>query len=101
MSNANGSQRAGPIMLLSSTICTQSATIRHAQARGKRVPAFDLPGRIALGGALSRALPMNASQSNIFAVVLDKVHQANRALMAEGLLPAGIDQSRVVVEPPR
>src|SRR5262245_24350411 len=44
---------------------------------------------------------MNASQSNIFAVVLDKVHQANRALMAEGLLPAGIDQSRVVVEPPR
>ena len=44
---------------------------------------------------------MKASQLNIFAVVLDKVHQANRALMAEGLLPAGIDQSRVVVEPPR
>ena len=44
---------------------------------------------------------MKASQLNVFAVVLDKVHQANRALMAEGLLPAGIDQSRVVVEPPR
>ena len=44
---------------------------------------------------------MKANQLNVFAVVLDKVHQANRALMAEGLLPAGIDQSRVVVEPPR
>ena len=44
---------------------------------------------------------MKASPTNIFAVVLDKVHQANRALVAEGLLPAGIDQSRVVVEPPR
>ncbi len=44
---------------------------------------------------------MKSRQTNIFATVLDKVHQANDALMAEGLLPAGIDQSRVVVEPPR
>jgi arginyl-tRNA synthetase len=44
---------------------------------------------------------MKSRQTNIFATVLDKVHQANHALMAEGLLPAGIDQSRVVVEPPR
>jgi arginyl-tRNA synthetase len=38
---------------------------------------------------------------NIFAVVLDKIRSANLALAAEGLLPAGIDQSRVQVEPPR
>jgi len=44
---------------------------------------------------------MTATRPNIFAVILDRVHQANRALAAEGVLPAGIDQSRVVVEPPR
>src|SRR5215212_5077396 len=38
---------------------------------------------------------------NIFALVLDKVRDANNALVADGALPAGIDQSRVVVEPPR
>ena len=38
---------------------------------------------------------------NIFALMLDKVRAANQALVAEGLLPAGIDQSRVQVEPPR
>src|SRR4029453_9074025 len=41
------------------------------------------------------------SDRNIFAAVLDKVRAANDALIAEGVLPAGIDQSRVVVEPPR
>jgi arginyl-tRNA synthetase len=38
---------------------------------------------------------------NIFAKVLDRVRAANDALAAAGELPAGIDQSRVVVEPPR
>jgi arginyl-tRNA synthetase len=38
---------------------------------------------------------------NIFAEVLDRVRAANDALIAAGLLPAGIDQSRVQVEPPR
>jgi arginyl-tRNA synthetase len=38
---------------------------------------------------------------NIFAKVLDRVHRANDALVAVGELPAGIDQSRVTVEPPR
>ena len=38
---------------------------------------------------------------NIFAAVLDKVRAANEALIADGVLPAGIDQSRIVVEPPR
>ncbi len=43
-----------------------------------------------------------AGQSkNIFAVVLDRVHAANEALVASGVLPASIDQSRIVVEPPR
>jgi len=38
---------------------------------------------------------------NIFAEVLDRVRAANEALVAAAELPAGIDQSRVVVEPPR
>jgi arginyl-tRNA synthetase len=41
------------------------------------------------------------SAQNIFADVLDRVRAANDALVAAGELPAGIDQSRVVVEPPR
>src|SRR3954463_5048142 len=44
---------------------------------------------------------MTIDQKNIFAVVLDKVRAANDALVADGVLPAGIDQARVVVEPPR
>src|SRR6202023_3107228 len=44
---------------------------------------------------------MQHPPKNIFAVVLDKVHAASHALVAEGLLPDGIDQSRVQVEPPR
>jgi arginyl-tRNA synthetase len=44
---------------------------------------------------------MQDSSKNIFAVVLDKVHAAGHALVGEGLLPSGIDQSRVQVEPPR
>src|SRR5580692_9727966 len=38
---------------------------------------------------------------NIFADLLDRVRAANTALIAAGILPAGIDQSRVTVEPPR
>ena len=41
------------------------------------------------------------SDRNIFAAVLDKVRTAVDELIAEGALPAGIDQSRIVVEPPR
>jgi arginyl-tRNA synthetase len=41
------------------------------------------------------------NDQNIFATVLNKVRSANTALVAAGMLPAGIDQSRVVVEPPR
>src|ERR1700745_3470574 len=41
------------------------------------------------------------SDQNIFAAVLDKVRAANAALVAAGMLPAGIDQSRITVEPPR
>jgi arginyl-tRNA synthetase len=44
---------------------------------------------------------MQYPPKNIFALVLDKIHAANHALVAEGLLPAGINQSRVQVEPPR
>ncbi len=44
---------------------------------------------------------MKASPKNIFAVVLDKVHAASEALIADGMLPAGIDLTRIVVEPPR
>src|SRR6266545_2346144 len=38
---------------------------------------------------------------NIFAAVLDRVNSAADELIAVGILPPGIDQSRVVVEPPR
>jgi arginyl-tRNA synthetase len=38
---------------------------------------------------------------NIFAEMLDRVHRANDELIAAGILPADIDQSRVAVEPPR
>jgi arginyl-tRNA synthetase len=38
---------------------------------------------------------------HIFATMLERVQAANAALAAGGILPAGIDQSRVVVEPPR
>src|SRR5262245_24351649 len=41
------------------------------------------------------------SDQNVFAAVLDKVRAANDALVADGVLPKGIDQSRIVVEPPR
>jgi arginyl-tRNA synthetase len=41
------------------------------------------------------------SDQNIFAAVLDKVRAANDALIADGVLPSGLDQSRIVVEPPR
>src|SRR6266568_3618049 len=44
---------------------------------------------------------MQDPPKNIFAVVLDKIRAANHALVAEGLLPGGIEQSRVQVEPPR
>ena len=44
---------------------------------------------------------MTSLSGNVFAVVLDKVRAANEALIASGVLPAGIDQSRIVVEPPR
>jgi arginyl-tRNA synthetase len=41
------------------------------------------------------------SDQNIFTAVLDKIRAANTALIEDGALPSGIDQSRIVVEPPR
>ncbi len=38
---------------------------------------------------------------NIFADMLDRVRRANGELVIAGMLPAGINQSRVTVEPPR
>ncbi len=38
---------------------------------------------------------------NIFADMLDRVRRANDDLVAAAMLPSGIDQSRVTVEPPR
>jgi arginyl-tRNA synthetase len=39
--------------------------------------------------------------SNIFAEILERVRAASDALVAAGVLPSGIDQSRITVEPPR
>ena len=41
------------------------------------------------------------NHQNIFAAMLDKVRAVDDALIADGVLPAGIDQSRVTVETPR
>jgi arginyl-tRNA synthetase len=38
---------------------------------------------------------------NIFAEMLTRFRRASEALIAEGVLPAGIDLSRIAVEPPR
>src|SRR3954471_13843224 len=43
----------------------------------------------------------NPTSSHLFATVLGRVHAVCAALAGEGVLPAGIDVSRVVVEPPR
>src|SRR5579862_6894414 len=39
--------------------------------------------------------------NNIFAEMLDRVLRASDELIAAGVLPAGIDRSRIAVEPPR
>jgi arginyl-tRNA synthetase len=39
--------------------------------------------------------------SNVFAEILERIRAANEALIGGGQLPAGIDQSRIAVEPPR
>ncbi len=39
--------------------------------------------------------------NNIFSELLDRVRRATNELIAAGVLPPGIDQSRVTVEPPR
>ena len=44
---------------------------------------------------------MSDQFKNVFVTIHGSVATANRALIADGVLPAGIDQSRVVVEPPR
>jgi arginyl-tRNA synthetase len=41
------------------------------------------------------------TDKNIFAEFLDRVRRANNSLIAAGVLPASIDQSRVTIEPPR
>jgi arginyl-tRNA synthetase len=38
---------------------------------------------------------------NVFSIYLAHVHEALHALAADGVLPAGLDLSRVVVEPPK
>jgi arginyl-tRNA synthetase len=44
---------------------------------------------------------MSGEPNNIFAAVLDRVQAAVGALVAEGALPAGLDTSRILAEPPR
>jgi arginyl-tRNA synthetase len=41
------------------------------------------------------------TSQSIFAAILDRVRAANDSLADEGVLPRGLDQSRIVVEPPR
>jgi arginyl-tRNA synthetase len=44
---------------------------------------------------------MQTTQPHLFAEVLSRVLAACRALTEQGMLPAGLDLSRIVVEPPR
>src|SRR5687767_7015082 len=44
---------------------------------------------------------MTELQPDIFATILAKVRHANAALAKEGMMPQGLDYSRIVVEPPR
>jgi arginyl-tRNA synthetase len=44
---------------------------------------------------------MQITQPHLFAEILSRVLKACRALAEQGVLPAGIDLSRIVVEPPR
>ncbi|MFN3351797.1 arginine--tRNA ligase [Pseudorhodoplanes sp.] len=46
-------------------------------------------------------MPTDNRYDNLFATMLGRVTAANEALIAAGMLPAGIDLSRVTVEPPR
>jgi len=46
-------------------------------------------------------MPTEISQGNIFATVALRIQSATTALISSGYLPAGIDQSRITVEPPR
>jgi len=46
-------------------------------------------------------MTMSQASPNIFAVVLERVRAAVDALAAEGALPAALDRSRILVEPPR
>ena len=48
-----------------------------------------------------RFAPMQDPSNNVFAVMLERVQAAKDALIAAGVLPAGTDGSRIVVEPPR
>src|SRR5262249_18282946 len=51
-------------------------------------------------GARRRNAKLMAAQ-NIYVELLDRVRRANEALIAAGRLPAGVDHSRITVEPPR
>jgi arginyl-tRNA synthetase len=46
-------------------------------------------------------LSLQSETKGPFTIVLEKVRSANATLITSGMLPAGIDQSRVVVEAPR
>src|ERR1700748_3307681 len=50
---------------------------------------------------MSETIPAKASSLHLFADVLARVHAICASLAREGNWPAGIDYSRVVVEPPR
>jgi len=46
-------------------------------------------------------MPIEISQRNIFATVALRIQSATASLISGGHLPAGVDQTRVTVEPPR
>jgi arginyl-tRNA synthetase len=46
-------------------------------------------------------MPIDISRGSIFGTVAGRIQSATTSLISSGYLPAGIDQSRITVEPPR
>src|SRR5690348_11770018 len=63
------------------------------------LPSFDSSAELRYAARHSTSFAM--ASDNVFNEILDRVRAANDRLIADGTLPAGIDQSRIVVEPPR
>src|SRR5690349_7168201 len=73
--------------------------MRWPNTRGSLTRLRNCVRRVARLGYKARMQRMPST--DIFAEILGRVRAASEALIAVGILPSGIDQSRVTEEPPR